>query len=128
MTKIDPTIMSNLHAHPHTMRKTHAKFQNNGCKTVRGVALTRYPCCVDGWTDGRTNGRTYERTNVRTDERTNGRKLARLCLPAKAGATIKTDDTKLIAHNHFTREQKKIKAERKPHQRKKCHQEQTVAR
>ena len=27
---------------------------------------------VDGWTDGRTNGR----------------KLARLCLPAKAGATI----------------------------------------
>ena len=28
---------------------------------------------VDGWTDGRTNGR----------------KLARLCLPAKAGATIK---------------------------------------
>ena len=30
---------------------------------------------VDGWTDGRT------------DERTNGRKLARLCLPAKADAT-----------------------------------------
>ena len=30
---------------------------------------------VDGWTDGRT------------DERTNGQKLARLCLPAKAGAT-----------------------------------------
>ena len=30
---------------------------------------------VDGWTDGRTN------------ERTNGRKLARLCLPAKAVAT-----------------------------------------
>ena len=44
MTKIDPTIMSNPYAHPHTMRKTHAKFQNNGCKTVRGVALTRYPC------------------------------------------------------------------------------------
>ena len=32
---------------------------------------------VDGWTD------------KRTDERTNGRKLARLCLPAKAGATKK---------------------------------------
>ena len=30
----------------------------------------------DGWTDGRA------------DERTNGRKLARLCLPAKAGATM----------------------------------------
>ena len=30
---------------------------------------------VDGWTDGRT----YKRTNER--------KLARLCLPAKAGAT-----------------------------------------
>ena len=35
---------------------------------------------VDGWTEGRTD--------KRTDERTNGRKLARLCLPAKAGATI----------------------------------------
>ena len=34
---------------------------------------------VDGWTDGGTY--------VRTEERTNGRKLARLCLPAKAGAT-----------------------------------------
>ena len=34
---------------------------------------------VDGWTDGRTD--------ERTDERTNGRKL---CLPAKAGATITT--------------------------------------
>ena len=43
---------------------------------------------VDGWTDGRTNVRTDERTNERTYERTNGRKLARLCLPAKAGATI----------------------------------------
>ena len=73
MTKIDPTIMSNPHAHPHTMRKTHAKFQNNGCKTVRGVALTRYPC--------------YMLTDGRTEEHTNGRKLARLCLPAKAGAT-----------------------------------------
>ena len=30
---------------------------------------------VDGWTDGQTN------------EWTNGRKLADLCLPAKAGAT-----------------------------------------
>ena len=63
--------MSNLHAHPHTMRKTHAKFQNNGCKTVRGVALTRY---------GRTDGRT--------DESMNGRKLACLCIPAKACVTI----------------------------------------
>ena len=29
VTKIDPTIMSNPHAHPHTMRKTHVKFENN---------------------------------------------------------------------------------------------------
>ena len=35
--------------------------------------------------DGRTDGRT----DKRTDERTNRKKLARLCLPAKAGATIK---------------------------------------
>ena len=64
--------MSNPHAYPHTMKKTHAKFQNNGCKKVRGVALTRYPCKM--LTDGRT------------DERTKGRKLARLRLPAKARA------------------------------------------
>ena len=38
--------MSNPHAHPHTMRKTHAKFQNNGYKTVRGVALTRDTLCL----------------------------------------------------------------------------------
>ena len=36
---------------------------------------------VDGWTDGRTN------------ERTNRWKLARLCLPAKAGATKMTKPT-----------------------------------
>ena len=46
VTKIDPTIMSNPHAHPHTMRKTHAKFQNNWYKTVRGVALTRDALCL----------------------------------------------------------------------------------
>ena len=34
---------------------------------------------VDGWTD--------VRTDEGTNERTNGRKLARLCLPAKAGGT-----------------------------------------
>ena len=33
-------------------------------------------------------------TDVRTDERTNGQKLARLCLPAKAGATTR-------GQNHF---------------------------
>ena len=36
---------------------------------------------VDGWTDGRM------------DERTNRRKLARLCLPAKAGATKSVCET-----------------------------------
>ena len=38
---------------------------------------------VDGWTDGRTN------------ERTNGRKLARLCLPAKAAATKSSSSLKI---------------------------------
>ena len=38
--------MSNPHAHPHIMRKTHAKFQNNWYKTVRGVALTRDTLCL----------------------------------------------------------------------------------
>ena len=46
MTKIDPTIMSKPYAHPHTMRKTHAKFQNNWYKTVRGVALTTNTHCL----------------------------------------------------------------------------------
>ena len=44
--KIDPTTMSNPHAHPHTMRKTHAKFENNWYKTVREVALTRDTLCL----------------------------------------------------------------------------------
>ena len=34
------TITSKPHAHPHTMKKMHAKFHNNRYKTVR-VALTR---------------------------------------------------------------------------------------
>ena len=44
--KTDPTIMCNPHAHPHTMKKTHAKFQNNWYKTVRGVALTTSTHCL----------------------------------------------------------------------------------
>ena len=60
--------MSKPHAHTHTMKQTHAKFQNDWYKTVRGVVLTRHPGRnVNGWTDER--------------------KLARLCVPAKAGAT-----------------------------------------
>ena len=39
--KNDLTIISKPHAHPHTMKKTYAKFQINRYKTVRGVALTR---------------------------------------------------------------------------------------
>ena len=35
------TITSKPHAHPHTMKKMHAKFHDNRYKTVRGVALTR---------------------------------------------------------------------------------------
>ena len=34
------------HTHPHTMKKTHAKFQNNRYKTVRRVALTRSTHCL----------------------------------------------------------------------------------
>ena len=37
------TIISKAHAHPHTMKKTHAKFQNDQYKTVREGALTRHP-------------------------------------------------------------------------------------
>ena len=37
------TIISKPHAHFHTMKKSYAKFQYDRYKTVRGVALTRYP-------------------------------------------------------------------------------------
>ena len=40
------TITSKPHAHPHTMKKMHAKFHNNPYKTVRGVALTRGTNCL----------------------------------------------------------------------------------
>ena len=46
VTKNDLRSISNLHAHPHTMKKTYAKFQNNRYKTVRGVALTRGTHCL----------------------------------------------------------------------------------
>ena len=34
-------VINELHAHPLTMKKTHAKFHNDWYKTVRGVMLTR---------------------------------------------------------------------------------------
>ena len=43
MTKNNLIIISKPRAHLHTMKKTHAKFQNDRYKTVRGVALTRHP-------------------------------------------------------------------------------------
>ena len=44
--KNDLTIISKPHAHPHTMKKSYAKFQNDRYKTVRGVALTRGTHCL----------------------------------------------------------------------------------
>ena len=67
MTKVEKVTKNNLriiskeHAHLHTMKKTHAKFQNDQYKTVRGVAL--------------------KTPRVNVDEQTNGRKLARLSRP-----------------------------------------------
>ena len=43
--KNDLIITSKPHVHPHTMKKTHAKFHNNQHKTVRG-ALTRGSNCL----------------------------------------------------------------------------------
>ena len=124
--------MSNPHAHPHTMRKAHAKFQNNWYKTVRGVALTRDTLCLynqgEKWLSSqcRKSDKNWSNNYVQstcissyheentcnvskqwvqnckrscankipmlnvdgwTDGWMNGRKLAHLCLPAKAGAT-----------------------------------------
>ena len=44
--KNDLTIISKPHAHPHTMKETHTKFQNDRYKTVRGVALKRGTHCL----------------------------------------------------------------------------------
>ena len=44
--KKDLTIMSKPHAHPHIIKKTHAKFHNNGYKTVREFVLTRGTNCL----------------------------------------------------------------------------------
>ena len=46
MTKTDLTIILKPHAHPHTIKKTLAKFQSNQYKTVRGAALTRGTHCL----------------------------------------------------------------------------------
>ena len=46
MTKNVLAILPKPYAHPHTMKKTHAKFQNNQYKTVRGVGLTRGTHCL----------------------------------------------------------------------------------
>ena len=43
VTKSNLTIISEPRSHLHTMTKTHAKFQNDRYKIVRGVALTRHP-------------------------------------------------------------------------------------
>ena len=40
------TFMSKSHAHPHTIKKTYAKFHNDRYKTARGVALTRSTICL----------------------------------------------------------------------------------
>ena len=39
-------VIPKPYAHPHSMKKTHAKFQNNQYKTVKGVALTRGTHCL----------------------------------------------------------------------------------
>ena len=50
VTKYVLTIISKPNAHPHIMKKTYAKFQNDRYKTVRGVALTRGTHCL--YTEG----------------------------------------------------------------------------
>ena len=57
MTKNVLTIIPKTHAHPHTMKKTYAKFQNNRYRTERGVALTRHPGKM--LTERRTDGNLH---------------------------------------------------------------------
>ena len=44
--KINLPVTTKPHAHPHTKKKTHAKFYNNQGRTVRGVAFTRGTNCL----------------------------------------------------------------------------------
>ena len=44
--KNDLSIIFKPHAHPHTMKKTFEKFQNDRYKTVRGVVLTSGTHCL----------------------------------------------------------------------------------
>ena len=53
VTKHVLTIIPKPHAHPHTMKKTYAKFKNGRYKTVRGVALTRGTRCL--YTEGKND-------------------------------------------------------------------------
>ena len=41
VTKYLLIIIPKPRAHPHTMKKIYAKFQNDRYKTVRGIVLTR---------------------------------------------------------------------------------------
>ena len=50
VTKNVLTIITKPQTHPHTMKNTYAKFQNDRYKTVRGVALTRGTPCL--YTEG----------------------------------------------------------------------------
>ena len=50
VTKNVLTIIPKPYAHPHTMKKTYAKFQNDRYKTVRGVVPTRGTNCL--YTEG----------------------------------------------------------------------------
>ena len=96
--KNDLKIISKPHAHTHTMKKTHAKFQNNRYKTVRGVALTKGTHClyIDGEKENtnkvskrsvqnckRSCAHNTPRVNVdgRTNGRTDGRKHACISRP-----------------------------------------------
>ena len=44
--KNDLTIISKAHAHPNTMKRTHAKIQNDRYKILRGVALASGTYCL----------------------------------------------------------------------------------
>ena len=53
VTKNNITIISKPYAHPHTMKKTPAKFQKDQYKTVRGVSPYKTPrVTVDRQMDG----------------------------------------------------------------------------
>lgn len=69
MININPKNVSESHAYPHTMEKTHTKFQNTWYKSVVVVEMKIHPVnSCDGKTGGLMGGCKTRRTGGHSSE------------------------------------------------------------